>query len=426
MTSYDRRDILRSMAAAGVLGAGVPLLSGCSKSDSGSKPGEGGSGAAQVDQKAINIVSLYGTSGPTADLGQEGVDGMKLVPALYDDKLLDRDFKIAAYDSQEKVDQAVQRQRDAAQAGQKFFVGGSLSNVALAIGAEANKSKTLFFTSAGADEITGKDCAQGMFRWSVATHAAIQQTVKPLVEKNPEWKKWYTITPNYVFGQSLLKNTREVLSAGGAKLLGNSFHSLEATEFSGIVNNAVNSKPDVLCLLNFGAQCSTTLSNLISIGAHKRMKILVAWGGGLTQVKALGADKMEGIYYGCQYWHTADTPGNKELLEAWDKAGHKGKPSYAHVTGYMGAKLFAEAIKKANSDDPAKVAKAMEGLSYEGPTGPESVRAGDHQVDKAYYLLQGKKKSDMADADDFMTVVSSGKSLPPLNETGCKLKPLGQ
>ena len=58
---------------------------------------------------------------------------------------------------------------------------------------------------------------------------------------------------------------------------------------------------------------------------------------------------------------------------------------------------------------------------HQGLTGEEEVRKEDHQVIKNYYLLKGKSRSKMKDKDDYVDVVSSGKSFLPVDKTGCKL-----
>ena len=84
-------------------------------------------------------------------------------------------------------------------------------------------------------------------------------------------------------------------------------------------------------------------------------------------------------------------------------------------------RVILEAIKKAGSTDGKAVAKAMEGMSYDGPTGKETIRAQDHQVLKDYYLLKGKAKSEMKDPDDLATVISSGQSFPTGDKIACKI-----
>ena len=66
------------------------------------------------------------------------------------------------------------------------------------------------------------------------------------------------------------------------------------------------------------------------------------------------------------------------------------------------------------------VIAALEGLKYQGLTGEEEVRKADHQVLKNYYLLKGKAKSKMKNKDDYVDVLSSGKSFLPIDQTGCK------
>ena len=70
--------------------------------------------------------------------------------------------------------------------------------------------------------------------------------------------------------------------------------------------------------------------------------------------------------------------------------------------------------------DQKAVIAALEGMKYEGLTGNEEVRKGDHQVLKNYYLLKGKAKNKMANKDDFVDVLSSGRSFLPVDQTGCK------
>ena len=68
--------------------------------------------------------------------------------------------------------------------------------------------------------------------------------MRPLVEAMPKAKRWYTITPQYVFGDGLLSAAR-TSSGKGIEHVGNSYHSLTEKEFSGYLTNAVAAKPDV-------------------------------------------------------------------------------------------------------------------------------------------------------------------------------------
>ena len=49
------------------------------------------------------------------------------------------------------------------------------------------------------------------------------------------------------------------------------------------------------------------------------------------------------------------------------------------INGYDAVYAYKAAIEKARTDDPATVAKAMEGISFDSPVGKKTIRAGDHQ-----------------------------------------------
>lgn len=362
----------------------------------------------------VPMSGAFAANGKFADLG------MKLAIEQYG-SVLKRPLAYTVLDTEGKPATAVRKVQEASQQqGAKFFAGGILSSEALAMGKEAEKAGGVFITTAGADEITGKDCNPATFRWSVPTFGAIEQTVRPLIATMPKARRWYTITPQYVFGEGLLGAAKNIFQEKGIEHVGNSYHSLNEKEFSGYLTNAMAAKPDVLLLLNFGAQSSAALRQAVSFGMHKNMTILMAWASGLEQFDELGADLCDGVYFGAQYWHTADTALNKDLVKLTaDKL--KIVPNYSLAGSYVCTKILIDGIVKAGTVDQKAVIAALEGMKYEGLTGTEEIRKADHQVVKDYYLLKGKAKSKMKNAADYVDVVSSGKSFLAIDKTGCKL-----
>ena len=358
-------------------------------------------------------------SGPFAANGKFADLGMKLAVEQYG-SVLKQKLGYVVLDTEGKPATAVRKVQEASQHGTRFFAGGILSSEALAMGKEIDKAGGVFITTAGADEITGKDCANGMFRWSVPTFGAIEQTVRPLIEAHPKAKRWYTITPQYVFGEGLLSAAKDIFKEKGLEHVGNSYHSLTEKEFSGYLTNAVAAKPDVLLILNFGQQSSDTLRQAISFGMNKNMTILIAWASGLEQFESLGPDLCDGVYFGAQYWHTVDAPLNQDLVKRCNDK-FKFNPNYSLAGHYICTKLMIDAIIKAGTVDQKAVIAAMEGMKYAGLTGEEEIRKADHQVLKSYYLLKGKAKSKMKNKDDYADIVSSGKSFLPVDQTGCKM-----
>ncbi|HAL38333.1 MAG TPA: branched-chain amino acid ABC transporter substrate-binding protein [Polaromonas sp.] len=399
VSTASRRDFLKYSAS-------VPML------------GYLGSAAAQVD--AIQFGCAVPLSGPFAANGKYADTGMKLAIEKYG-KVLGRAVAYTAIDTEGKPATAIRKVQDAIQQkGTRFFLGGFLSSEALAIGKEVDKAGGVSITTAGADELTGSECNRSTFRWSVPTYGAIEQTVRPLIEKMPKAKRWYTITPQYVFGEGLLSAAKAVFKEKGIEHVGNSYHSLDEKEFSGYLTNAMAAKPDVLLLLNFSTQSSDTLRQAVSFGMKKNMTIVMAWASGLEQFESLGADLCQDVYFGAQYWHAINSPFNKEFVKLVNTTLNE-DPNYSLAGSYVCTKIVLDAIAKANSVDPKAVIAAMEGMKYEGLTGVEEIRKGDHQVIKNYYLLKGKGKAVMRNKNDYADIVSSGKSFLPLEKTLCKM-----
>ncbi|CAE6830200.1 ABC transporter substrate-binding protein [Paraburkholderia haematera] len=369
---------------------------------------------------ALQFACPVPMSGPFAANGKYADLGMKLAIEQYG-KVLGQPLAYTVLDTEGKPATAVRRvQEIAQQKNVRFFAGGILSSEALAMGKEVQKAGGIFITTAGADEITGKDCNDATFRWSVPTYGAIEQTVRPLIQMMPKAKRWYTITPQYVFGDGLLSAAKAIFNEKGIEHVGNSYHSLNEKEFSGYLTNAVAAKPDVLLILNFGSQSSDTLRQAVSFGLKNNCTILIAWASGLEQFESLGADLCEGVYFGAQYWHDIDSPLNRDLVKR-SNAAFKANPNYSLAGSYICTKILLDGIVKAGTVDPKKVVATLEGMKYDGLTGPEEVRKGDHQVLKNYYLLKGKAKNKMKNADDYADIVSSGQSFLPLDKTGCKM-----
>ena len=99
----------------------------------------------------VPMSGAFAANGKFADLG------MKLAIEQYG-TALNRPLAYTLLDTEGKPATAVRKVQEASQQqGTRFFAGGILSSESLAMGKEAEKAGGIFITTAGADEITGKD-----------------------------------------------------------------------------------------------------------------------------------------------------------------------------------------------------------------------------------------------------------------------------
>lgn len=421
----NRRTFVQGALGASAL-AGFPALAACSKSPTsgggtaGGVAGEGEEADAGGGDK-VTVVALGEYTGIYAELGEEIRQGVELCEEEYGGKVGDFELAFDVRETQAQTDEAVRQVRESIQAGETLFMGTQLSNIALAISAEVNALGGVFATLAGAPEITGADCRTSTFRWSNSTYTAGRETVRAVMEARPELTKWFCVTPDYVFGAALLESVTAAVEEEGGELLGNAYHATQETEFSSYLNNAAASGADVLAILNVGAQTVSTVAQAIAFGLKEQMQIVIVWSTGLTQFRGIGADNMEGIYAGAQYWHAVDTPNNNAFVAAvQDKFGIN--PSYGLAAAYYQCKAMLAGVENSGSSSSPEIIAAMESEPFEGVEGDEVFRPEDHQLAKDYYVLLGKPAAERADEDDIMEVVVAGRDL---EEPACELVPLG-
>ena len=364
---------------------------------------------------------LIGTtfSGAYAETGLYTRRANTIALDLFGGEVLGRPIELIERDVPNPAEGVRKAQEAVENLGAKFLIISPSSSTVLAVMEYADKKGAFMIGSGGSDKITGEACNKYTFRWPVATWSASREVVPRIID---EYKadSFYTITPKYVFGEDLLKNCVDVMKSKGKKHLGNAYHPLGESDFSSHLTNAMSAKPDCVLFLNFGGDTVSSLKQATNFGLPKVSKIACAWGSGITQMKALGAETMRGIIWGLNYFYKIDAPGNKKFVAAFHKAYNE-VPPYVAASAYIHLKLVLEGIDRAGSDDPLKVAKALEGYEYEGLTGTETIRACDHQVIKPYYTIKCKGPTAMKTPEDFGDIIGQSTNVLPCEETGCKM-----
>lgn len=377
------------------------------------------SGSAQGG--ALPLVGVYPLSGTYAEVGRDQDRGSRLALDDWGGKVHGRSIEYIAVDDENSPGTAVRKIQSLIETkGVRYIQGAASSSIGLAVSQLAGQRRAMYWTSVGADDITGAKCNKYTFRWSLATYGAARGTVPLIAQRHPEARRWYTLTPAYVFGDSLLKNEAQLFKELGLDHVGNASHPLGEREFSGHITKIMAARPDVVVANNFAGDTVQFLRQAREFGLTKKAKVLVVWGGGLSEFKAIGADTLEGVYVGTQFWHDIPVPLVREVNARYrQKYGES--VSYVSMSSYTHIRLILDAIARTKSDALSATIPALEGYEYEGPTGPEKIRAFDHQVAKNYFVLLGKNKASMRDGEDFFDVIGSRSALPSQAESECKL-----
>ena len=295
------------------------------------------------------------------------------------------------------------------------------SSVALAVSkVAAADHKIAFVTTGGTDALNMDQCNKYTFHYGYDTYALAQNTGRIVTENGG--KKWYMITANYAFGQSMLKNFTNAVQSAGGEVVHNDMVPFPNTDFSSYLLNAQAFKPNVIGLMNAGDDTVNAMKQINEFGMKKSMEV----GIGLlfeSDVAATGPDYWSGstITVG-SYWNL------DEKTRAWADRYKKmtGKrPTWVMMGNYSAVTQYLDAIQRAKSTDADKVVKALEGYKFEDVFARHAyIRAQDHLLIHDMYVARIKPASEVKEPYDFFKIVKTvpgEQSYRQLSQVTCHL-----
>ncbi len=364
-------------------------------------------------KETLYVAVVDDMSGPYAASGQECYRGVMLALEEYNYTVLGHPIKLIQRDTELKPAVGVRKMREVCDKYGPYLImvhSGCSSAVQLAMTEVAKEKKVLFWTEGWDTRLTGESGHRYAFRWDAPNWARASSAVAAFLDKFPEVKTAYFITADYAWGYDMEEKCRMILDQRNVTVLGSTLTKLGETDYSPAISKALATKPDVIIVNLYGTDLMNCIRQLHAYGAKEVTKILSP-GDGLTMLRGIGAEALEGVYVGNDWWWKIDTPFTKEFVPKFmDRFG--AVPSYYAASHYITTLLTLKAVEKAGTWKPQKVIPILEGMEYEGPTGKEYVRAEDHQCIHIYYLLVGKSPEKMTHPDDYVDVVGGAKVYP--------------
>ncbi|MGQ9489236.1 MAG: ABC transporter substrate-binding protein [Anaerolineae bacterium] len=182
---------------------------------------------------------------------------------------------------------------------------------------------------------------------------------------------------------------REFQAMGGT-IVGTESYTAQDTDFSAILAKVADTKPDVVYLPDY-----YNVVNLVTKQAKEKGITAQFLGGDGWDSSDLDLAAAEGGYYTNHYAADSTAPAAVAFQKAYaarfkDETG-KGKiPDALAALAYDAANILFQSIKKAGSDDPAKVRDAMAKIQFEGVSGRITFDA-QHNPVKSATILQVTK-----------------------------------
>jgi branched-chain amino acid transport system substrate-binding protein len=227
--------------------------------------------------------------------------------------------------------------------------------------------------------VVGRDDQQGP---AIANYLAA--TTKP--------KTVAVIDDATAYGAGLADEVEKTLKAAGVKVLAREKGTDKTTDWKPVLTKLKGRNPDAV----FYGGMDATGGPLLKQGRELGLKAVFAFGDGACtgEMTKLASDAAaEGLI--CSQAGIPPQAASKKFLEAYKAKFNVDPIIYAPFT-YDSANLLIEAMKKANSPDPAKYLPELQKISFNGATGP----------------IAFDDKGDRKDAEITMFVMKGGKLEP--------------
>src|SRR5436190_5904308 len=251
---------------------------------------------APASAQGVKIGILNDQSGGYADYGGKySLEAAKMAVEDFGNEVLGHKIEIVTADHQNKPDlgAAIARRWYDAE-GVDMITELSTSSVALAVQELSKEKKKIdIVVGAATSRITGDACTPYGFHWAYDNHAIAVSTGGALVKAGGD--TWFFLTADYAFGYALEKDTSEIVTHAGGKVVGSARVPLNSSDFSSFLLRAQSSNAKVVGLANAGRDTTNSIKQAAEFGIFRQGQKLAGLLMTLSEVHGLGLDAAQGL-----------------------------------------------------------------------------------------------------------------------------------
>ena len=370
----------------------------------------------------VKIGILNDQSGLYADYGGKySVEAARMAIEDFGNELLGQKIELVTADHQNKPDLgAAIARRWYDSEGVDMIAELTTSSVALAVQELSKEKKKIdIVVGAATSRMTGDACTPYGFHWAHDTRALAVGTGGALVEAGGD--SWFFLTADYAFGYALEKDTSDIVTSKGGKVLGSVRVPLNSSDFSSFLLQAQSSKAKIVGLANAGLDTTNSIKQAAEFGIVRGGQKLAALLMVLSDVHGLGLEAAQGLVLTEGfYWDQNDRArafGERFLKRTGVM------PNTIHAGTYSATLSYLKAVKAAGTKDADAVAKKLKELPVDDAFAQGKVLQNGRMVHDMY-LFEVKKPSESKRPWDYykqIAVIPGDKAFFTAKESGCPL-----
>jgi branched-chain amino acid transport system substrate-binding protein len=379
--------------------------------------------AIPASAQGVKIGILNDQSGVYADYGGKGsVEAARMAIEDFGGSVLGQKIEMVTGDHQNKPDLATSIARRWYDTENVDMITElTTSSVALAVQELSKEKKKIdIVVGAATSRITGDACTPYGFHWAFDTHALAVGTGGALVKAGGD--TWFFLTADYAFGYSLEKDTSDIVTANGGKVLGSVRIPLNSSDFSSFLLQAQSSKAKIVGLANAGLDTTNSVKQAAEFGIVKGGQKLAGLLLTLSEVHGLGLEAAQGLVLTEGfYWDRDDK--SREFSERFFKRTGR-MPNMIQAGTYSATLQYLKAVKAAGTKDSDAVVKKLKELPVDDMFAQGGKVLENGRMVHDLYLFEVKTPAESKKPWDYykqLAVVPGDKAFPSAKDSGCPL-----
>ena len=222
-------------------------------------------------------------------------------------------------------------------------------------------------------------------------------------------KSFYLVGSDYIYPLVTNEILKDSIKNSGTKLTGDGYVPLGGTDFSDIIKDIKEKKPESIILTLVGLESNKEFLKQFNDAGLSNLNItilsLVLSENDLCEIPP---DHCQDIYSIFSYFQNHNDAVNDDFVRKFQiKYGKDQRIGGYMESAYVGVYLWAKAVQKCQSFEPQKVNQAMKGGSYYGPGGIAYMDEHNQHVWRNIRIAQ------VGSDGEFHVVWSSDKPIAP-------------
>src|SRR5882757_4512457 len=386
-------------------------------------------------QETIKLAYTDPFSGPFASGGDEFLKAFQFIVARKNAMggALGRKFEIVPFDDKLQPAEALIALKSMTDQNIPFVMHCTGSNVGSALIDAVSKHNArnpdnrILYLNCGAlaTELTNEQCDFWHFRFAGSVDMRAAARIKSLPA---DLKKVYLLNQDYLFGQSIQHDTKKWLAKlrPDIEIVGDELMPFgKVQDFSSYVAKIKASGAQSVVTGNYNRDLNLLIKAAVDAGLDVRFDTYLAHLiGGPTAIGSAGEGRLTSIIeFGPNVPVELKVPDAEKFANDWRTSGHD--TDFSALNFVSMSIMVTDAINKAGSTDPLKVALALEDMHGKDLVGQDVImRKDDHQLLMSYYagIFSKGVKYDSEHTGfgwkNYMTASTADLTLPTI----CKMK----